>query len=117
MTHLRARTHRFPAALATLVFIYAATVALGLWQASNRPVPTIFTDELELTQLSRAISATGEAARRGQPYGLATLVAYVLAPSVTGAAPAPSVAPGVRADLPRQLQPIVTPEQAADSVM
>ena len=43
-------------------------------------MPTIFTDELELTQLSRAIAETGEPARRGEPYGLATLVAYVLAP-------------------------------------
>ncbi len=50
------------------------------WQASRRPVPTIFTDELELTQLARAIAEGGEPARRGEPYGLATLVAYALAP-------------------------------------
>ncbi|HEX4745791.1 MAG TPA: hypothetical protein VFU99_02815, partial [Gaiellaceae bacterium] len=53
---------------------------LYAWQASRRPVPTIFTDELELTQLARAIAETGEPARRGDPYGFATLVAYVLAP-------------------------------------
>ncbi len=63
-----------------LLIVYFALAALYAWQASRRPVPTIFTDELELTQLSRAISETGEAARRGDPYGLATLVAYVLAP-------------------------------------
>ncbi len=63
-----------------LLIVYFALAALYAWQASRRPVPTIFTDELELTQLSRAIADTGEAARRGEPYGLATLVAYVLAP-------------------------------------
>ncbi|HSI98477.1 MAG TPA: hypothetical protein VK926_08945, partial [Gaiellaceae bacterium] len=63
-----------------LLVVYFALAALYAWQASQRPVPTIFTDELELTQLSRAIAETGEAARRGEPYGLATLVAYFLAP-------------------------------------
>jgi hypothetical protein len=63
-----------------LLIVYFALAALYAWQASRRPMPTIFTDELELTQLSRAISQTGEAARRGVPYGLPTLLAYVLAP-------------------------------------
>ena len=63
-----------------LLVVYFALAALYAWQASRRPVPTIFTDELELTQLSRAIAETGEPARRGEPYGLATLVAYFLAP-------------------------------------
>jgi hypothetical protein len=63
-----------------LLVVYFGLAALFAWQASRHPVPTIFTDELELTQLARAISETGEPARRGQPYGLATLVAYVLAP-------------------------------------
>ena len=63
-----------------LLIVYFALAALYAWQASRRPVPTIFTDELELTQLSRSISETGEAARRGEPYGLPTLVAYFLAP-------------------------------------
>jgi hypothetical protein len=70
---------RFQSALPLLV-VYFALAALYAWQASRHPVPTIFTDELELTQLSRAIAETGEPARRGEPYGLATLVAYVLAP-------------------------------------
>ena len=34
-----------------------------------------------LSAFSRAIAETGEPARRGQPYGLATLVAYFLAPA------------------------------------
>jgi len=70
---------RFQSAVPLLV-VYFGLAALYAWQASRHPVPTIFTDELELTQLARAISETGEAARRGEPYGLATLVAYVLAP-------------------------------------
>ena len=63
-----------------LLVVYFALTALYAWQASRHPVPTIFTDELELTQLARSIAETGEPARRGVPYGLATLVAYVLAP-------------------------------------
>jgi hypothetical protein len=70
---------RFLSAVPLLV-VYFSLAALYAWQASRRPVPTIFTDELELTQLARAIAETGEPARRGEPYGLATLVAYVLAP-------------------------------------
>jgi hypothetical protein len=63
-----------------LLILYFALAALYAWQASQRPVPTLFTDEGELAQLSRAIAHTGQAARRGEPYGLASLVAYVLAP-------------------------------------
>lgn len=70
---------RFQSALPLLI-VYFGLAALYAWQASRHPVPTIFTDELELTQLSRAIAETGEPARRGDPYGFATLVAYVLAP-------------------------------------
>jgi hypothetical protein len=63
-----------------LLVVYFALAALYAWQASHRPVPTIFSDENEMAQLSRAIAHTGEAARRGVPYGLASLVAYFLAP-------------------------------------
>lgn len=71
---------RFQTATPLLV-VYFGLAALYAWQASRHPVPTIFTDELELTQLARAIADTGEPARRGEPYGLATLVAYFLAPA------------------------------------
>jgi hypothetical protein len=64
-----------------LLAIYFGLAALYAWQASRRPMPTIFTDEIELTQLARSIAETGEPARRGDPYGLATLVAYALAPA------------------------------------
>ncbi len=71
---------RFLAAVPLLV-LYFGLAALYAWQASRRPVPTIFTDELELTQLARAIAHTGEPARRGVPYdSMASLAAYVLAP-------------------------------------
>jgi hypothetical protein len=60
---------RFLSAVPLLV-LYFGLATLYAWQASRRPVPTIFTDELELTQLARAIADTGEPARRGEPYGL-----------------------------------------------
>jgi hypothetical protein len=37
-------------------------------EAWKRATPWLFTDELELTQLSRAIASTGHAARRGEPH-------------------------------------------------
>lgn len=70
---------RFRAARPLLV-VYFGLAALYAWQASRHPVPTIYSDEIELAWLSRSIAETGEAARRGDPYGLATLVAYFLAP-------------------------------------
>jgi hypothetical protein len=71
---------RFQSAVPLLV-VYFAFAAIYAWEASRRPVPTIFTDELELTQLARSIADTGEPARRGVPYdGFASLAAYVLAP-------------------------------------
>jgi hypothetical protein len=72
---------RFQGALPLLI-VYFALAAIYAWQASQRPVPTIFYDELQITQLSRAIAETGHAARRGVPYGgMPSLVAYLLAPA------------------------------------
>jgi hypothetical protein len=42
-------------------------LALYFWEASSRKTPTIFSDELEWSQLSRAISSTGRAAAVGGP--------------------------------------------------
>jgi hypothetical protein len=39
-----------------------------------------FTDELELSQISRAGRATGHGARRGQPYFWQTLYTWLIAP-------------------------------------
>ena len=60
--------------LIPLLFAYCALAALYAWQAWRRETPTIFTDELELTQISRAIAETGEPARRGVGYGFTSLV-------------------------------------------
>ena len=50
-------------------------------EAWAHQTPWLFGDELELTQLSRAIAATGHAARRGEPHSFDTLWTYVMAPA------------------------------------
>ena len=67
-------------ALAPLVGAYLLLATLYAWQAWRRETPTIFSDELELTQISRAIAETGEPARRGDPYGFSSLVPWLTAP-------------------------------------
>jgi hypothetical protein len=59
--------------LAILVFYWI--------EASLRRTPWLFTDELEWTQLSRAIASTGHAARRGEPHSFASLYSYLIAPA------------------------------------
>ena len=68
--------------LAAIPFVVATLAVLSLlfWQAAIRKTPTIFTDELEWSQLSRAIAATGHAARRGEPFAYKSLYAYLIAP-------------------------------------
>jgi hypothetical protein len=68
--------------LAALPYLLAALGVLGLllWQAAIRKTPTIFTDELEWSQLSRSIAATGHAARRGQDFSFKSLYAFLIAP-------------------------------------
>jgi hypothetical protein len=61
------------------IFLWLAIVYMI--QAWAHKTPWLFGDELELTQLSRAIADTGHAARRGQPYSFTTLWTYVLAPA------------------------------------
>lgn len=63
-----------------LVGAYLLLATLYAWQAWRRETLTIFTDELELTQLSRSIAETGWPARRGEPYGLTTIAAWLTAP-------------------------------------
>ena len=60
---------RFQAATPLLI-VYFALAALYAWQASRHPVPTIFTDELELTQLSRAIARRARRHGAGSRMGL-----------------------------------------------
>jgi hypothetical protein len=63
-----------------LVACYAFLVVVYWWQARSHGSPWLFSDEIEYTQLSRAIAETGEPARRGEPYDLTSLYPYVLAP-------------------------------------
>jgi hypothetical protein len=67
--------------LIPLLFAYCALAGLYVWQAWRRETPTIFTDELELTQISRAIADTGEPARRGVAYGFTSVVPWLTAPA------------------------------------
>jgi hypothetical protein len=55
--------------------------AVYAWQAWRHGSPWLFTDELQLTQLSRGIAETGHAARRGEPHSFDTLYTYVTAPA------------------------------------
>ena len=65
-----------------LVAAYVALVALYAWQAWRRETPTLFSDEIEFTQISRSIAETGRAALRGgEPVAGASLYAYLAAPA------------------------------------
>ena len=67
-----------------LFLAYLVLGALYAWQASRRDTPTLFSDEIEFTQLSRSIAHTGEAtlrARAGQPATNVSLFAYLAAPA------------------------------------
>ncbi len=57
------------------------TLAFYWIEAASRKMPWLFTDELEWTQLSRAIASTGHAARRGQAHSFESLYAYLIAPA------------------------------------
>jgi hypothetical protein len=77
---VRTLTDRFLAAVPLLsVFVWLCLVYA--WQAWKHGSPWVFGDELELTQLSRAIAATGHAARRGEPHSFDTLYTYLTAPA------------------------------------
>jgi hypothetical protein len=63
-----------------LASIYVWLCIVYCFEAWKRATPWVFTDELELTQISRSIADTGHPARRGQPYGIHTLYVVLLAP-------------------------------------
>jgi hypothetical protein len=82
-----ARTAPAEQTLADRLLAAVPLLSIFLWlsivyviQAWAHKTPWLFGDELELTQLSRAIADTGHAARRGQPHSFDTLWTYVLAP-------------------------------------
>jgi hypothetical protein len=64
-----------------LGFAYLCAAALYAWQASNRVSPTIFSDEIEFTQISRGIAEDGVPSRRGEPSGFGSLYTFLVAPA------------------------------------
>jgi hypothetical protein len=63
-----------------LASIYVWLSIIYCVEAWKRATPWLFTDELELTQLSRSIAATGHAARRGEPHSFRSLYVVLTAP-------------------------------------
>jgi hypothetical protein len=63
-----------------LLSVYAWLCVIYLVEAWTRPTPWLFGDELELTQVSRSIAATGHAARRGEPHSIESLYTVLTAP-------------------------------------
>ena len=63
--------------IAALGLLVLAFYCVEAW---TRHTPWLFTDEIEWTQLSRAIATTGHAARRGEPTFFKSIYAYAIAP-------------------------------------
>ena len=60
---------------------YLCLTALYAWQASQRVSPSIFSDEIEFTQISRGIAETGMPSRLGESSGFGSLYTYLVAPA------------------------------------
>jgi hypothetical protein len=67
-------------AAAPIATVYVWLCMLYVVEAWKRVTPWLFGDELEFTQLSRSIAATGHAARRGQTHSADSLYTYLTAP-------------------------------------
>jgi hypothetical protein len=67
-------------ALLPVIGIAHAVITFYCVEVWTRKTPWLFTDELEWTQLSRAIEETGHAARRGEPLYFKSLYAFMIAP-------------------------------------
>jgi hypothetical protein len=83
-----ARTAPAERTLADRLLAVAPLLSIFLWlcivyavEAWTHATPWLFGDELELTQLSRSIADTGQAARRGEPHSFNTLWTYLMAPA------------------------------------
>ena len=63
-----------------LASIYVWLSAVYVFEAWRRTTPWLFGDELEFTQLSRSIAATGHPAERGQAHSADSLYTYLIAP-------------------------------------
>ena len=71
-----------PVAALPLAVLYTALAALYVWQALRHATPTIFTDEIEFTQVSRSIAdGNGAAFRGGVDAGFPGLYPYLAAPA------------------------------------
>lgn len=68
---------RFAAAI-PLASVYLWLSAIYVVEAWRRVTPWLFGDELEFTQLSRAIAATGSPAERGHSHGADSVWSYVV---------------------------------------
>ena len=77
----RLRARLKPEIMVPLFAAYFAFAAYYVWQAWRRETPAIFTDELEFTQISRAIAHTGSPARREEAYHFTSLYPYFTAPA------------------------------------
>jgi hypothetical protein len=77
---VRSRIDRLYAAV-PLASVYVWLCLLYAWESTHHSTPWLFTDELQLTQISRSIWETGHAARRGVPYGFQTLYSFLIAPA------------------------------------
>jgi hypothetical protein len=67
-----------------VVPLLAGVLTIGIlyaWLAWEHKAPWLFTDELEMTQISRAIAETGHPARRGVAYQFTSLVPFFTAPA------------------------------------
>ncbi|MEI8105413.1 MAG: hypothetical protein WCH31_06195 [Actinomycetes bacterium] len=72
-------TDRVFAAIPVLTIGLCVLVFYGI-EAYLRKTPWVFSDEVEWTQISRAIESTGHAARRGDPIYFKTVYVFLLAP-------------------------------------
>ena len=63
-----------------LASIYVWLCIVYCVEAWKHATPWLFTDELELTQLSRSIADTGHPARRGEPHSFHSLYVVLTAP-------------------------------------
>ncbi len=68
------------AAAAPLLGIFVALCSVYSWLAWQHGTPWLFGDELEYSQLSRAIAESGEPGQRGEPIGRYSLYTYLIAP-------------------------------------
>jgi hypothetical protein len=76
----RARLADRALAAIPLASIYVWLCIVYCVEAWKHATPWLFTDELELTQLSRSIADTGHPARRGEPHSFHSLYVVLTAP-------------------------------------